>query len=67
MSQAVLEILDRIRHLPSDERAVLDEELARLSEAEWQREAVEARRLAKEKGVDQAAIDRAVEAQRYAR
>jgi hypothetical protein len=67
MSQAVLEILDRIQLLPAEDRLMLDEQLARISEAEWQREAEDARRLAKEKGIDQAAIDRAVEAVRYAR
>ena len=67
MSQAVLEILDRIQHLPAEDRVVLDEQLARLAEDEWQREAEEARRQAKLKGIDQAAIDQAVEAVRYAR
>ena len=67
MSQAVLEILDRIQHLPVEDRLSLDEQLARLSEAEWHREAEEGRRLAKQKGIDQAAIDRAVEAVRYTR
>jgi hypothetical protein len=67
MSQAVLEILERIRHLPEEDRLVLDEQLAQLSEAEWQKEAAEARRLARQKGIDQAAIDRAVDAVRYSR
>jgi hypothetical protein len=67
MSQAVLEILDRIRHLPEEDRLVLDEQLALLAEAEWQKEAAEARRLARQKGIDQAAIDRAVDAVRYSR
>jgi hypothetical protein len=67
MSQAVLEILDRIRHLPAEDRLVLDEQLALLAEAEWQREAADARRLAQQTGIDQAAIDRAVEAVRYSR
>jgi hypothetical protein len=67
MSQAVLEILDRIRHLPEEDRLVLDEQLALLAEADWQKEAAEARRLARQKGIDQAAIDRAVDAVRYGR
>ena len=65
MSQAVLEILDRIQHLADKDRLELDEPLTRLSDAEWKREAEEARRLAKHKGIDQAAIDLAVEAVRY--
>jgi hypothetical protein len=67
MSQAVLDILDRIRRLPDQDRLVLDEQLALLAEAEWQREAEGARALAKQKGIDQAAIDRAVEAVRYSK
>jgi hypothetical protein len=67
MSQAVLEILDRIRHLPQEDRVVLDEQLARMAEEEWLREAEAARRVARERGIDQAAIDRAVEAVRYSK
>jgi hypothetical protein len=66
MSQAVQEILERISHLPEEDRMVLDEHLAQMAEAEWKREADEARRLARQKGIDQAAIDQAVEKVRYA-
>jgi hypothetical protein len=45
----------------------LDEQLARMAEEEWLREAEAARRVARERGIDQAAIDRAVEAVRYSR
>ncbi len=38
---------------------VLDEHLAQMAEAEWKREAEEARRLARQKGIDQSAIDQA--------
>ena len=65
MSEAVLDILHRIDALPEQERLLLQEYLARAAEAEWQREAEEARRLARAKGIDQAAIDQAVEAVRY--
>jgi hypothetical protein len=65
MSEAVQEIIQRIQQLPEEDRQILDEELARLAEAEWQREAEEARRLAKRQGIDQAAIDQAVENVRY--
>jgi hypothetical protein len=65
MSEAVHEILERIQHLPPSERLELEDLLAQQAEAEWQREAEEARRFAREKGIDQAAIDRAVEKVRY--
>jgi hypothetical protein len=45
MSEAVQDILQRIQQLPAEDRLVLDEQLAQLAEAEWQREAEEARRL----------------------
>jgi hypothetical protein len=65
VSEAVHEILDRIQRLPAEERLVLEEYLAQQAEAEWQGEAGEARRLARQKGIDQLAIDRAVEKVRY--
>jgi hypothetical protein len=65
MSEAVHEILERIQKLPEEERLELEDCLAQQAEAEWQREAEEARRLARLKGIDQAAIDRAVEKVRY--
>jgi hypothetical protein len=66
MSQAVQEILERIQHLPEEDRLVLDEQLAQLAEEEWKREADEARQLARQKGIDQKAIDEAVRKVRYA-
>jgi len=65
VSEAVHDILDRIQRLPAEERLLLEDYLAQQAEAEWQREAGEARRLARQKGIDQAAIDRAVEKVRY--
>ena len=65
VSEAVQEILERIHRLPAEDRLLLEEHLARDAEAEWQREAEAARRLARQKGIDQAAIDRAVEKVRY--
>lgn len=65
MSEAVQEILRSIQQLPEEDRLILEERLAELAEAEWKREAEEARRLARQKGIDQAAIDRAVENVRY--
>jgi hypothetical protein len=67
VSEAVREILERIQHLPATDRLELQDVLAQQAEGEWQREAEEARRLARQKGIDQAAIDRAVEKVRYGR
>ena len=67
MSEAVHEILDRIQQLPAEDRLLLENCLAQQAEAEWQRETGEARQLARQKGIDQAAIDRAVEKARYRR
>jgi hypothetical protein len=58
---AVQEILDRIASLPEADRLLLEQRLAERVEAEWQREAVAARAEAQRRGLDQAAIDRAVE------
>lgn len=66
MSQAnVYEILDRIRQLPAEDRLLLNDLLAEQEEAEWREEAARARRMAREKGIDQAAIDQAVHAVRH--
>lgn len=61
----IQEILDRIQRLPVAERLKLDDYLAEQSEAEWQREATVARRIAAQQGIDQAAIDLAVAKVRY--
>ena len=65
MSEAVKEILKRIHELPEEDRLALDERLAEEAETEWKRAAEEAREVARQKGIDQAAIDRAVEKVRY--
>ena len=65
MSEAVHEILDRIQRLPQEDRLLLEDCLAQQAEAEWKREAEEARRLARQNGIDPAAIDCAVEKVRY--
>ncbi|HJZ91034.1 MAG TPA: hypothetical protein VKE40_09190 [Gemmataceae bacterium] len=67
MNEAVRDILKRVEALPEQDRLVLQEYLARTTEAEWRREAEVARRQARAKGIEQAAIDRAVEAVRYGR
>ena len=65
VSEAVREIIERIERLPADDRFLLEEHLARNAEAEWQRAAEVARLLARNKGIDQAAIDGAVKKVRY--
>lgn len=66
MSAATVEqILQQIDSLGDDDRRVLEERLAARFEAEWQRAAQDARRVARERRLDQAAIDRAVETVRY--
>jgi hypothetical protein len=64
-SAAVDEILKKIDDLPEAERIVLEQQLAERAETEWLREASRARELARQRGLDQAAIDRAVEQVRY--
>lgn len=66
MSDATLDnILQQIDQLSEDDRLRLQERLADLAESQWQREAEAARRVARDKGIDEAAIDQAVEDVRY--
>jgi hypothetical protein len=60
MSEAVQEILERIGRLTEEDRLALEERLAELAEADWRREADSARRIARERGLDQAAIDQVI-------
>ncbi len=64
-STAVHRVLDRIKQLSAEDRLLLDRHLAQLEEGEWQQEAATARRIARERGIDQEAIDRAVDRVRY--
>jgi hypothetical protein len=66
MSEAVREILHRIEQLPED-RLILEERLAELAELEWKRQAEQARQIVHQRGLDQAAIDRAIQDLRYPR
>jgi hypothetical protein len=62
MSQsAVQEILQRIQELPEEDRLLLEARLAEMAEDEWRRAAAEARHAARARGIDQTAIDRAIE------
>jgi hypothetical protein len=63
----VQEILRKIDALPQKDRERLERELAARTEAEWKRLARQARATARRRGIDQAAIDRAVEQVRYGR
>lgn len=65
MSSAVQDILQRIDQLPTEDRRELETLLAQKTEAEWRHAAIEARLAARERGIDQAAIDRAVEKVRH--
>jgi hypothetical protein len=65
MSEAVQEILHRIEQLPAEDRVLLEERLTEIAEAEWKREAEHARQIARDRGMDQAAIDRAIRDLRY--
>ncbi len=65
MSEAVREILHRIEPLPAEDRLILEERLAELAEAEWKREAEQARQIARERGLDQAAIDQVIQDLRH--
>ena len=62
---AVHEILHKIEELSGEDRLLLEQRLAELAEAEWRREAEEARQIAKDRGLDQAAIDHAIHSLRY--
>ena len=64
---AVHEILGRIQQLSEEDRLLLQSRMAELEEAEWRQEASRARLIAIEKGIDQAAIDRAIHEIRYSK
>jgi hypothetical protein len=66
MSRATVhEILERIQGLSPEDRLLLDELLAQQEEAEWSEEAAKARQMAREKGINQEAIDRTIYAMRH--
>jgi hypothetical protein len=69
MSAVTVEnILNQINTLDEDEHLLLEERLAARAESEWQRaagQARQARQAARQRGINQTVIDRAVEAGRY--
>ena len=62
---AVQEILERIQQLPDEERMLLNERLAEFAEEEWRHATAAARSSARARGIDQTAIDRAIEELRH--
>ncbi len=56
MTAAVQEILNQINRLSEADRLLLED---------WERQAADVRRLANERGIDQAAVDNAIEDLRY--
>ena len=66
MSESTVDdILRMIDGLTESDRAILQQQLFERAEADWRREAEVARRQAEERGIDQAAIDKAVDEHRY--
>jgi hypothetical protein len=66
MSQTTVEhILDMIDQLSDRDRELLQRQLAARAEMEWRQEAEAARRHARARGIDQAAIDAAIRKRRY--
>ena len=62
MSDAtVRDILEKIEQLSDQDRLNLSMRLAEQTESEWQTETDEARRVARDKGITQTVIDRAVD------
>jgi hypothetical protein len=62
---AVQEILDKVELLSDEEQFYLARRLAEKAEADWRLEADAARRIAREKGLEQSSVDQAVEEVRY--
>ena len=65
MTQPLQEILTRLDELSDDDRTAFDEIWTKRVEAEWLRESAAAREEAAKRGIDQAAIDRTLEAVRH--
>ena len=61
----VEEILSLIEQLPEAERQLLDDELHAQRDADWEVTAADMRRDAKQRGITQETIDRAVHEHRY--
>jgi hypothetical protein len=67
MNRATVDdILDQIKQLPEEDRRLLDALLAQQEDQEWREEAAKARKGGRNQGIDQEAVDRAVQAVRHA-
>lgn len=62
---SVQHILDMIDQLSESDRELVQRRIAERAEADWRKEAEAARRESRQRGVDQAAIDAAVDQHRY--
>jgi len=65
MSTEVREILERIRQLPDSDRLELWSQWAQQEDAEWKRLALDAREVARQRGVDDEVIASTIESMRY--
>jgi hypothetical protein len=66
MSQTAVEnIVKVIESLSEEDRELLETRLAAIDEAKWQKEAEEARAIARDQGIDQAHIDGTINKLRY--
>jgi len=65
MTAMVKELLREIEALDEEDRLELDLALSRRLESQWKVEVTKARRQARRRKIDQAAIDRAIERRRY--
>ena len=61
----VRDILDRIDQLPEEDRLLLERRMAERAEAQWRRETLAAQEEAIRRGIDDAAIECAIEEVRY--
>ena len=68
MSRALVDqIIGKIESLDDQDRLDLECKLARRLETEWRVATTEARRVARRRGINQAAIDQAIQRRRYGR
>jgi hypothetical protein len=61
-SAMVRDIMEQIERLSDEDQLVLSAQLAQRADNEWQKEAEAARRTARERGIAQPAIDKAIDA-----
>lgn len=61
----VRDILDRIDQLPEEDRLLLERRMMERNETQWRRETLAARDDAQRRGINDAAIERAIEEVRF--